>query len=292
MSRFDPTAVPVRGTALDYQSHVRANATQLNGYRIVGDWYRAGVPAADAVAWANQGFMPAEARPLIAVGITPQAYASRSQLADLAAGGPARFTAPVRDGWVLHFGGGDGTGTLIRDDESTGPLPWHLVTDAMRNLGVEVHTVSMTRDGRKDPRYPPFIDTLNSIADQLWADAEHTVAEHPAKRWSVVYVDGEPAAWCAAQMIDGVMRCTDGYERPGPGRDEGLYPLAYHHRQATQVQRRQRPAVTHLFEDPPGLIEMYEADGWVRGATGPGELAPHVWWELTWNPDAVPDRWL
>lgn len=39
-------------------------------------WHKAGVPAEDAAAWANMGYLPDEARPCIEAGITPEMAAA------------------------------------------------------------------------------------------------------------------------------------------------------------------------------------------------------------------------
>ncbi len=51
-----------------------ANARQLDQPAIGVEWYQMGVTALDAAAWANLGFLPGEAQPLIADGITPALY--------------------------------------------------------------------------------------------------------------------------------------------------------------------------------------------------------------------------
>lgn len=55
-----------------YADTYRAIAAQLNTRAIIGDWYRAGIPAEIAAAWANAGYLPATALPLIAAGMTPE----------------------------------------------------------------------------------------------------------------------------------------------------------------------------------------------------------------------------
>lgn len=53
-----------------YQDEFRAAAHQLHNYKIGRLWFEAGVSATDAATWANAGFTPAEALPLIETGIT------------------------------------------------------------------------------------------------------------------------------------------------------------------------------------------------------------------------------
>ena len=142
------------------------------------------------------------------------------------------------------------------------------------------HVVLSVRIG--DERYEDLIG-------QIRADAEHELDEQPGKAWAVVAVEGHgrwvPAAWAAATVEPGpggpVLRCSDNYERRGPGRLHGLYPIAYRHRHETVVAPSRLPGLTYLFAQPIGL---HEADGWHRtGLTGtsrqPG-IEPHQWWEL------------
>lgn len=142
-----------------------------------------------------------------------------------------------------------------------------------------------------DDRYAELIAPLRDdqvLVEQMWGDAEHRFEEHPAKRWVFAVVDGEPAAWAAATWTADsngrpLLRCSDNYERRGPGRDYRLYQLAYRRRQTSIVVPAARvgvPAVTYLFEQP---IALHEADGWVKtGSTGvSGEAGEkHQWWQL------------
>lgn len=56
----------------------REQATQLRSYPIALDWYRidvghaAGVTPEEAAAWANAGYLPQEARPLIVEGFSAE----------------------------------------------------------------------------------------------------------------------------------------------------------------------------------------------------------------------------
>jgi len=66
-----------------YAETFRSKAAQLNSDALAVQWYRMGVSAEDAAAWANSGHMPGEAAQFIADGITPQTAAE----ADAALGG-------------------------------------------------------------------------------------------------------------------------------------------------------------------------------------------------------------
>lgn len=72
-----------------------ANARQLDQPVLAVAWFRAGVSAADAAAWANLGYMPGEAAPLIADGITPEMAAATSE-ATTAVDGPDARAAVLR----------------------------------------------------------------------------------------------------------------------------------------------------------------------------------------------------
>jgi hypothetical protein len=54
-----------------YADEYMALAEQLATYRLAREWMTAGVSARDAAAWASLGYLPSEAAPLIAQGITP-----------------------------------------------------------------------------------------------------------------------------------------------------------------------------------------------------------------------------
>lgn len=61
---------------VDYGTTYRHLAKQLATRAIAGDWYRMGVPVETAAAWASLGYYPAEAKPLIDQGITPETAAA------------------------------------------------------------------------------------------------------------------------------------------------------------------------------------------------------------------------
>lgn len=129
-------------------------------------------------------------------------------------------------------------------------------------------------------RYEALIGQIRNdvlLLAQMRADAEHDLVEHLDKVWTFVTVNGLVAAWCAAQPVDGVLTCSDNYERRGVGRELGLYRVAYRHRHETVVAPCELPAVTYLFAQP---IALHEADGWRRtGLSGVSEHG-HRWWEL------------
>ena len=58
-------------TLADYVATYRATARQLATLPIIGQWRQAGVPADEAAQWANRGYLPAEAEPMIADGVSP-----------------------------------------------------------------------------------------------------------------------------------------------------------------------------------------------------------------------------
>jgi hypothetical protein len=130
-----------------------------------------------------------------------------------------------------------------------------------------------------------YTDLLDRIQDDgelvaaMWADAESRPGEldQPGTHWSVLLLeDGTPAAWCAARIEDGTLKCHSNYEvRAWRGRR--LYEDAYHARHRDVVRPYGLPAVTYLFDAPIGL---HEAHGWRRtGQTGTG-VTGHQWWEL------------
>ncbi len=92
-------------TALRYYLHTyRAEATQLGTGRIAREWmetmnFRTATReqleqhAREAAEWANLGYLPGEAAPLIADGITPAMVAEMEQHAEQAAGGPEALRA-------------------------------------------------------------------------------------------------------------------------------------------------------------------------------------------------------
>lgn len=148
-----------------------------------------------------------------------------------------------------------------------------------------------------DPGYEELIGQIRADAalrEQMWQDAEHRLEESPDKIWSLVIVRVDdrwvPAAWAAARVVDGVLVCSDNYERRGfrgsdLGRDGwGFYPKAYAHRHVTVVVPSGLPAQTFIFAQPRAL---HEAGGWV--ATGLARTSheadePHPWLEMRRDP--------
>jgi len=70
----------IASLAGDYEKAVRFStylgefqqlATQLNGDALAVEWYLTETPAGEAAAWANLGYTPQGAKPLIDSGITP-----------------------------------------------------------------------------------------------------------------------------------------------------------------------------------------------------------------------------
>lgn len=68
MDNIDATAFALVGR---YVREFAEQARQLNSYKIGGGWWKLRIPAATAAEWANLGYLPEEAAPLIADGITP-----------------------------------------------------------------------------------------------------------------------------------------------------------------------------------------------------------------------------
>lgn len=69
----------------------RESTQQLNGYRIGGDWWRLSrrypqVTPRVAAAWADLGYLPGEAEPLITQGITPECAREMGAIATDVAG--------------------------------------------------------------------------------------------------------------------------------------------------------------------------------------------------------------
>jgi hypothetical protein len=54
-----------------YAEHLHTHARQLNDPTLALEWILTGHPATDAAAWATLGYLPDEASPLIAEGVTP-----------------------------------------------------------------------------------------------------------------------------------------------------------------------------------------------------------------------------
>lgn len=80
-----------------YAGEYMATATQLGTYRLAREWMNAGIDVATAAAWASLGYLPAEAAPLIAAGVTPQMAAEMDQLATDVAGSPEERAAQIID---------------------------------------------------------------------------------------------------------------------------------------------------------------------------------------------------
>jgi hypothetical protein len=152
---------------------------------------------------------------------------------------------------------------------------------------IEVVTVQLG-----DDRYEQVLGQIRAdrqLLDEVWSDSETRLVEQPGKMWVVVLASGVPAAWAAAYVEEHigpagaeiVLRCTDSYERRGPGRDLGLYLLAYRRRHEVLVAPSRLPGLTFLYRQP---MALHEADGWYRTGVHdvsrePG-LDEHPWWQL------------
>ncbi|GLY08211.1 hypothetical protein [Actinoplanes sp. NBRC 101535] len=108
---------------IEFVKEYRAKASQLTDYRIAGDWARLAehlqnsgitLTAADAARWADAGYLPAEAAPLISDGVTPEQAGELEDLATDIAGGPEARALQVVD-------------DLVRDGVLVNParVSWH-----------------------------------------------------------------------------------------------------------------------------------------------------------------------
>lgn len=70
-----------------YIDEFRAHARQLRDHRTAREWMEMGVPATDAARWANLGYTPAEAEPLIRAGRKPTDEAVIEAAEEAVAGG-------------------------------------------------------------------------------------------------------------------------------------------------------------------------------------------------------------
>lgn len=80
-----------------YAAEYMAATTRLATYQLAREWMETGVPADVAAVWAGFGYLPAEAAPLAAAGVTPQMAGELDELADDIAGGPEGRVAQVID---------------------------------------------------------------------------------------------------------------------------------------------------------------------------------------------------
>jgi hypothetical protein len=141
---------------------------------------------------------------------------------------------------------------------------------------------------RGQPEYADLLDQIRQDPALVNAMREHAEScpdelDRPGTWWTVAIVDGAPAAWCAARVDAGELRCHSNYEHPGY-RGHGLYAAAYRERHDTVVEPSNLAAVTYLFSQPIGL---HESDGWYRtGVSGVSTDASqaHEWWELRRDP--------
>lgn len=288
---------PPRWTA--YVEHMQTHAHQLNGPELAMEWILAGQPAIDAAAWATLGYRPDEAAPLIAEGVTPAMAGIGHNTANPEirpdAGTDAELRAELlrRDDLLIDPDLADRLGLDQPHPHHHGSPLTGDTTDTTADAAAETVIFEVINIQIGHPRYEELIGQIrgnSTLLAQMWADAEHKLDEHPNKIWTVVVVaDGDrkvPAAWAAATVehrVDGpILRCSDNYECRGPGRDHGLYAVAYAHRHRTVVEPAGIPAVTYLFAQP---IARHEADGWYRTTTcsDPG-VEPHDWWELRRKP--------
>lgn len=85
-----------------YSSEYVTTATQHATYRAAREWMSTGVDAATAAAWASLGYLPGEAAPLIAAGVTPEMAAEMEQLDIDIAGSPEERAAQMIDRLVAE----------------------------------------------------------------------------------------------------------------------------------------------------------------------------------------------
>ena len=62
---------------IEYIKAFHAGATQLNHREFGLEWADSGQPVEVAIAWASAGYLPGEALPLIAQGMTPETTEAR-----------------------------------------------------------------------------------------------------------------------------------------------------------------------------------------------------------------------
>jgi len=97
-----------RNLVAEFVTAYRAAARQLYGPEHILGWLTLDldVPAQDAAAWANLGYMPAEAAPLIAQGITPAMALAAQEAAAAGAGSGGyamlRVDELVADGTIVN----------------------------------------------------------------------------------------------------------------------------------------------------------------------------------------------
>lgn len=114
MNDADPAALAAMRIAVAFIDAFRTEATQLNGYRIAGRWWKLrvahNVTPSDAAAWANLGFLPEEAEPLIRDGISPQQHREMEDHAEGQAGGAEALAA-------MRIAELTGSGALLGEDD-------------------------------------------------------------------------------------------------------------------------------------------------------------------------------
>jgi hypothetical protein len=277
---------------INFIKSFRASASQLNSYSIAGDWMRLAVQldaagstltAADAALWADAGYLPGEAAPLIADGVTPQQAAELDELATNIAGGPEaqamqRIDELVRDGVLV-----DPSQVRWREDPRD---PLHVIVDVMvagEHPRLQQGYWSVETLVHGEQLYTDLLDRIrqdDALVAAMWTDAESRPDELdvPGTHWTVALLeDSTPAAWCAARVQnDRLITCHSNYE-PRAHRSRGLYAAAYHARHRDVIRAYRLPAVTYLFEQPIGL---HERDGWHRtDLHGVSDLG-HRWWKL------------
>lgn len=118
---------------------------------------------------------------------------------------------------------------------------------------------------------------------RIWADSKSRLENGPGTRWIVAAAYDSTgrrvaASWAASTVRDGILRCTDSYERPG-FRGFGLYELVHTVQHYAVVARWGGPAVTYVYEGPRAL---YAARGWRQTDSGVDREIPGnpAWFEM------------
>lgn len=115
--------------AIEFAKAFRTAASQLNTYALAGDWMRLAqrfeadgveLTAAQAAAWASQGFYPGEAESMIRDGVTPEMHREMEAHAEEQAGGPDNLAA-MRIAELLGSGAFLGPDDVISVLDPTNP---------------------------------------------------------------------------------------------------------------------------------------------------------------------------
>lgn len=153
----------------------------------------------------------------------------------------------------------------------------------------------------EDPRYHKIFDRITGdplLRQQAWEHAESRIAQHlpgedlltgepgwPSRCWWLALADdGEPMAWCAAQLtwrqVDGatvpLVLARDSFHVP-KFYDVDVYPAVF---AAREDSIRHLPGVTYIFGDH---MSLHLDAGWEvfdSGQSDEPDAGPHLWWGL------------